>query len=506
MKTARLTVFALLGILTAFHLILPVIRVPFKLEIDYNEGWNAIFCQKAVSGEPIYNHHTEWISVNYPPLSFYIIGASGRLLRDPLVAGRLVSLLSVLAIALGVARFVAARSRDVFASAFAGCFCLGSFAAFATHYVGMSDPQLLGHVFTMGALIIYVLDESILDKPGKLFIVAFLSSLGILTKHTLVAVPLAITADVLFESRKKLLLWLALGSATAAGLALLSFLIEGGEMFAQILRFPRTFSPVKLLMALGLFSLVNGFPLLAVLPWLRRAWKSRPVRLAGLYAGLGTLLGLCMAGGYGTDVNMFFDGLIGLSLLVGLFLSDADENRVPIFYRRGVMPVMIPAAMILALLCVTVLKFTPADGRDEVRFRIWRPGILRVLQRVQDETLRDAAFVRESEGPVICDSLLLCFLSRQEFVLDTFFVREAVAKGRVDESGLMRLVDRGYFGVIQLEREIGVDNGGRGILAVVRKRILAETLTENIKREVAAHYRVSRRSMNGVFYVPVSVD
>jgi len=505
MKTARLAVLVLLGILTVLHLILPIIRMPFKLEIDYNEGWNAIFCRKAISGEPIYTHHSGWISVNYPPLSFYIVGAVGWLLGDPLFAGRLVSLLSVVAIALGVAWISARRSRNVFASVFSGCFCLGSFAAFATHYVGMNDPQLLGHAFALGALLIYALDESVLDKPGKLFLVALLSSLGLFIKHNLVALPLAITADVLYTSRKKFPLWLALGSAAAAGLALLSFLIGGTEMFAEVLRFPRTFGLAKLLIALGLFALVAGLPLLTLLPWLRLQWPSRLVRLACLYAGLGTVLGIVMVGGYGTDVNIFFDGLIGLSLLVGLFLSDDSERLTPSFYRRRAMPVTMPAAMILGLLCVTVLKLAPADSLSEVRFRIWRPGILQTLAHVQQETLRDAAFVRESRGPVICENLVLCFLSRPEFVLDTFFVREAVAKGRMDESDLLRKIDRGSFAVIQLEQEIGAGARGRGIVAFVGEKILSDRLTENIKREIASRYRLSRRSVNGVFYVPVSV-
>jgi hypothetical protein len=503
MRIIRLTALILLIILAIFQMILPIIRLPFKIEIDYNEGWNAIFCQKAISGEPIYVHPTDWIALNYPPASFYIVGALGRLLGDSLFAGRLISLLSLLAIALGIALIVARQSGSRYASAFAGFLFLGSFGAFATHYVGMDDPQMLGHLFTFGALFIYMLDRSILDKPPRLFFVVLLASLGVFVKQTIVAVPLAITADILIRSRKKLLPWLAMGSLTAGGLACLSFIIWGKGLFSQLLHYPRAFSPTKLLLFSALFGLFNGVPLLVLSSWLRHRGESRPVRVVALYLGIGLTLGIFMSGGYGTDVNVFFDGLIALSLLVGFFISEIERNYVPRFCRRKTVAFTVPFAMTIALLCFMSLKIFLMDGQNELKFGIWRPGVLHALRLSQQASIEDAAFIRQAQSPVICENTLLCFLSHQEFVLDPFFVREAIEKGKIDESDLKNRIGRGFFGVIQMDREVDRRTQIQGPLGSVLEKILSDSLTEDIKKEIAEHYRIVRRSINGVFYVPI---
>lgn len=493
----------LLIILAIFHMILPVLRLPFKMEIDYNEGWNAVFCQKAILGEPLYVHPTDWITLNYPPASFYIVGALGRLLGDQVLAGRLISLLSLLAIALGIALIVAKQSGSRYASVFAGCLLLGSFGAFAPHYVGMDDPQMLGHLFSFAALFIYFLDRSILDKPRKLFFVVLLALLGVLVKHSAVAVPLAISADILIRSRKKFLPWLAMGFLTVSGLAFVSFIIWGKGLFAQVLHFPRTFSLAKLLLDSVLFGLFNGVPLLVLSAWLRHRGKSRHVRVVALYLGIGLILGIFMSGGYGTDVNVFFDGLISLSLLVGLFMSEIEQNQVSRFCRRKIMAFTIPFAMIIGLLCFTSLRIFPMDGRNELKFGVWRPGILHALKLAQQVSIEDAAFIRQARSPVICENILLCYLSHQEFVLDTFYVREAIEEGKIDESDLMNRIGRGFFGMIQMDQEVERRNQTQGLLGFVSKKILSDSLTEDIKEEIAKHYRIARRSINGVFYVPI---
>src|SRR6185295_16458982 len=77
--------FGLLHVLTVLGL-----HVPF----DPNEGWNAYFAQMAMrSGSP-YPPDGGFLVNNYPPLSFYLVGAIGKLLGDNIVAGRIVSLLA----------------------------------------------------------------------------------------------------------------------------------------------------------------------------------------------------------------------------------------------------------------------------------------------------------------------------------------------------------------------------------------------------------------------------
>src|SRR5437867_2850335 len=52
---------------------------------------------------PLYPSTDQLITNNYPPLSFYIVGLVGRFIGDPMLAGRLLSLVAVVAIATAIA-------------------------------------------------------------------------------------------------------------------------------------------------------------------------------------------------------------------------------------------------------------------------------------------------------------------------------------------------------------------------------------------------------------------
>src|SRR5260370_8287229 len=81
----------------------PVYRAFLNVEIENNEGWNAYFADAAMGKMPLYPSADQLITNNYPPLSFYTVRLIGRLLGDPVLAGRLLSLIAVFAIAAAIA-------------------------------------------------------------------------------------------------------------------------------------------------------------------------------------------------------------------------------------------------------------------------------------------------------------------------------------------------------------------------------------------------------------------
>ena len=124
-----------------------------RVLLDPNEGWNAYHTAAAMAGHGPYPGAASFMTNNYPPLSFYIVGPLGAALGDNIVAGRMVALLSFLAVGSGIAglawRFGAGRLEALFAALlFAGFLLLYS------DYVGMDDPQLLGHAIAMGSLLL----------------------------------------------------------------------------------------------------------------------------------------------------------------------------------------------------------------------------------------------------------------------------------------------------------------------------------------------------------------
>ena len=149
---------------------------------------------RAISGEVLYDSENELTPVNYPPVSFYIVGSVGRVLGSPLVAGRWISLLSLLLVSLGAALAVYRLTGKTDDAAFTGLFCMALFLLYATSYVGMNDPQLLGHVFQVIGLLLYIQNPS---KHYKLFTIALFLCLGVFTKHNLVALRVIVKSGVL---------------------------------------------------------------------------------------------------------------------------------------------------------------------------------------------------------------------------------------------------------------------------------------------------------------------
>src|SRR5262249_3096728 len=81
----------------------PAYRAFLNIEIQNNEGWNAYFADAAMVRMLLYPSADQLITNNYPPLSFYIVGLVGRFIGDPVLAGRLLSLVAVVAIATAIA-------------------------------------------------------------------------------------------------------------------------------------------------------------------------------------------------------------------------------------------------------------------------------------------------------------------------------------------------------------------------------------------------------------------
>jgi hypothetical protein len=53
----------LLTIAVLILLVVPIIRMGFRIEIDYNEGWNVYQALSAIDGPPLYDQSNEWASL-----------------------------------------------------------------------------------------------------------------------------------------------------------------------------------------------------------------------------------------------------------------------------------------------------------------------------------------------------------------------------------------------------------------------------------------------------------
>ena len=135
--------------LLIFALLLPVenfIAAGFTFEVNYNEGWSVYNADRLLRGELIYDDNY-WRVNNYPVGSFMIIAGVNILVHNLLLSGRLVALVSFMAIAvlaaIAIRRFGGGRTDAVFG---AGC-AMGFCYLVAPAWIIADDPQTLGYHF-----------------------------------------------------------------------------------------------------------------------------------------------------------------------------------------------------------------------------------------------------------------------------------------------------------------------------------------------------------------------
>lgn len=466
---------ALLGLLAALLLVKPAVRALYRVPLDYNEGWNAYFAVRALAGSSaLYPDPTSLITNNYPPLSFLIVAGLARLGFDPIIAGRVLGLASLLIVALSAGLAVWALSRARFAACLAAVLVVAVAGAWAPDYVAMNDPHWLGLALTTPALVVLLWSGRTV-RP--MLLAALLMLAGGLVKHTLIALPLAVTVWLFVHDRRRFRQWLAIAVALLAATLSLLWLVYGAAAFAGILATPRPFAATQMVGK----SLVACAPLAGLagcaLVYALLAGGDAGARLVVWYGGVALAWGAFCLGGDGVDSNAMFDAVI-VAAVAGAALSHRLEavavlSRVPrAWLRSGVVFVA----------GLAVIGAAPAQL-----------GFGRGYAQVEADHREDIAFIGAVDGPVLCENLSLCFWAGKPFVVDVFNTGNKLRAGRIDQAAVIALIAGHRFAAIQ----IGMPgDDGFGKPATPR-------LPLAINRAIVRHYEIARISpLGGVVLVP----
>ncbi len=107
---------------------------------NYNEGWNAYHAAEALSGGDLYPSWDSMRANNYPPFSFFLVGMVGRCIGDFIIAGRMISVVSLLAIAANVFSLCRWIGADRVLAAFSSAWFLLAIYSLRPGYIAMDDP------------------------------------------------------------------------------------------------------------------------------------------------------------------------------------------------------------------------------------------------------------------------------------------------------------------------------------------------------------------------------
>ncbi len=457
----------------------------FAFEVNYNEGWNVYNADRLIHRELIYDDNY-WRINNYPIGSFLIIAGANVLIHDLLLSGRLVALVSFAAIAvfaaMAVRRFGGGRTDAVFGAGCAAGFCY----LMAPAWIIADDPQTLGEAVMLSALVSYIA-----RPPDRLNLLrtAFLVVLGGFVKHNLVAIPIAITLDLAFRSPRRLPLWLVSCAGFTTGFLGLTQIVAGGD-FIDHLMSPRRFgwygARYHLMKYLRLFK----FPLTAIVLGASLLLAADRMVLAAW--GLASIISATIMSGFeGTSYNMFQDAAVFLGVAAGAMMSELRKSEF-----RGRLARVLASALPF-LVAQPILARAP-----DIAVQVYHaPALLDSDRRKQETFLADAKFVSDKQGPAICESLLLCYVAGQPFILDPFNSRQSMLSGRLDQGELIRRIAAREFAVIQLHADI-CDDLTTQSCHILHYRQKVDRFTDEVLYAIDQYYEVARRSTFGSFYVP----
>jgi hypothetical protein len=460
-----------------------LVQVASPLEFDFAEGFvvsQAMTLESVASLYPALDPAAPRISP-YPPLFQLATRAVNSLTQEPFVAGRLVSSIAAIAVALMAAALVhwavphRIGIRERAAGALVGaslCFLVPAMLL-APH----ARPDLLGVSLSFAGLFVFLRgrDAVLTDLLSSLFLVA-----SVFTKQTLIDAPLAllITAFLMRPLRAVRIgsLLLALGGAI-----LLSLTYEtNGEVLRHLFVYPNTsFSIRRSLTLMGNNVLTIAVPASAAF-WLfiwalqprdgrrrryfRRLRSSllsshshRLVFTVGLYMLIGWAMGFTI-GKEGSNLNYLMSWNLCTALLSGVAVS----------YAAGPFPANAGAGR---LLIVGLLLFTSVGCLEALRGLDYWGGMTPLArasleQRVgRSKELEEA--IRGMRGDVISEDMSAVVRAGKSVLFEPFIVGEQMKMGRIPESPLIERIERREFGGLVLDRGFRPPRFPREFLAAV---------------------------------------
>jgi hypothetical protein len=424
-----------LAVLAAPFLAHCLAKVPLAAPIDYNEGWNAYHTARLIQGGPLYPPVEGFpvTPVNYPPLSFLIVGTIARGTGRLVLTGRLLSLASLAAVGYLTFRTVIALTASRLAGAVGALLWLGLVVRLAPAEVGSYDGQMLGHAFNTGALYLHTKWRTDLGRR-RIWLLATLCCLGLFVKQLLLAVPLALGIALLIHDRRRFRDFVLASLALLACFAVLTRLLGGEHVLANLLAFERQMDAPQRLGELGaLFFERGGVVLLCPVVLLFAVTKKDSAALLA-YAGVSLALGIYAAGGVGIDRNAWLDFFLAAALALGTLVGKSHLQSPP------------RTRALVALAVITTLVPVAAGSWEELGDALAYSR----LEREEQAYLADVELLRGVPGPVLVEEPLLGFDAGKEFLFDPFSGSQMILSGRLPESILTDRLRRKEFAAVVL--------------------------------------------------------
>jgi hypothetical protein len=429
---------ACLGLIAVFATLWPAYRAFFPIEIDVNEGWNAYYADAAMGRMPLYPSRDQFITNNYPPLSFYIVGALGSLLGDVVFAGRLLSLFALAVIAVSAAGAIKRLGGNATAAGIGAAYFVATMGFFFTDYVGMNDPHLLGQAVMSIGLVAFL--RAMARERGYWAPILLMVAAGFI-KHNIIAMPLtALIWLGIHRPRQLVNTGLLAACAVGAGFAL-CFAAFGPDFFSNLMS-PRALKWKQVIGAVGHLQWVA----VGLVVWLyvgaaRKGTNDRDAQFCSLFIVVALVSFFAQMTGTGVACNAQFELVFAVSIAVGVAFAKAPF--LPLAQRYS------PAALRCALLFAICLRLLVSIPIDPVRL-LTDPRFHADL--AAREAAMSASVIRIQATPGdVAGGTLACYWAGKPFALDDFNSRQRIANGNLPADAIRKRIEAGKLTIVEAD-------------------------------------------------------
>jgi hypothetical protein len=422
-----LVALAVLAALALIYFAWPVYRAFLPLQIVYSDSWNAYHADALHAGQPLYVFD-DFISNNYPPLSFYVVHAlSAATGADVLYLGRLLSLAATAGTAFAVWGCIRQLGASRLAATVGGLWWFATMARWYGVWVGADDPHLVALAIMTGALA-YALRHSNDDRAT---LAILLMAVAGFYKHTLVAIPITTLLWLTLCDRRRGLRATFIGLAAVAVGLLACGLFFGAAFFHDML-LPRHYDLIRGLASIGRMQYIAPALVIAV-GWAAYRRDSGAGRFVVLFAAIAFVSSVAQECADGVADTATFELVVASAIGIGCAFHDL--TAIPVVRQYGiarcqtVLVLVLIARLLISLRTAPYLLLSSRDFRADLNAR---SSIMKA------ESARIAAI----PGPVTCKVALACRFAGKRFVYDPFIVGEYVATGRLSEQDVLREVNQ----------------------------------------------------------------
>ncbi len=440
----------LAAFLALFFLVGEIRLIQIPAQRDYGEGHN-LWMTRQILEKPYPPIDTlPFVVFPYTPLYHLTSRLAGVFVSDLLIAGRSLSLISTLGIALAVVLTIlfslpsrAPLAWRVVSASFGGAMVL--MADSVVGWASLMRVDMLALLLMYSGLGVYIVlgrRERWLYLAGALFVLA------VFTKQTMVSAPLACVVFGLLTDRWRTLRLCAFMVALGlAGVWYFNGITHGGFLkhvvqynihpyfwriaCTRVYNHARAALPavtIAVLAVAGVFN-VTAVRRRGVLGYLQTR-LAHPYDRAILISGLNCALAgawMLSIGKMGSDYNFFLTWDISLCLLCGLFVF----RLAAAWTEQGLVPALLLSTMLLPGVAL-LGAYLPGSGYGQI-------------VKEDAEVVR---MLKESPGPVYSDEILLVLQAGKPLEVEAGTIAALTLAGGWDERAYVKLMEQGYFSLL----------------------------------------------------------